>query len=146
MYVRPKLTFVSFFYVYFFCTFPLLTSVYQFIFACQYISGKITFPKNVSIHHNFYPKISWFTHFITNGNVKIYKALIPEMGPILSLSYILRHFKLKFHKRGFFVKNNDFYISDLVFQNFRFLKCHFIFQIFGVSQFWGFKDPQILRN
>ena len=74
------------------------------------------------------------------GNVKIYKALIPEIGPKLSLSYILRHFELKINKRGFL------YFLDLVFQNFRFLKCHFIFQIFGVSQFWGFKDPQILRN
>ena len=81
------------------------------------------------------------------GNVKIYKALIPEIGPTLSLSYILRHFELKFHKRGFFLsKTMIFYISDLVFHNFRFLKFHFIFQIFGVSQFWGFKDPQILRN
>ena len=51
-----------------------------------------------------------------------------------------------FIKVDFFVKNNYFYISDLIFHNFRFLKCHFIFQIFGVSQFWGFKDPQILRN
>ena len=43
-------------------------------------------------------------------------------------------YTIKFHNRGyFFVRNNDFYISDLVFHNFRFSKCHFIFQIF-----WGF--------
>ena len=63
------------------------------------------------------------------GNVKIYESPIPEIGPILSLSDIL----LNFIRGDIFVKNNDFYISDLVFHNFRFLKCHFIFQIF-----WGF--------
>ena len=64
------------------------------------------------------------------GNVKIYESPIPEIGPILSLSDILLNF---ITGDIFFVKNSDFYISDLVFHNFRFLKCHFIFQIF-----WGF--------
>ena len=105
--------------------------IFKFPDFCLKIQGRRKWGRG-GVHDNF-------------SNVKIYKALIP-IGPKLSLSYILRHFELKFHKRGFFVKNNDFYISDLVFHNFRFLKCHFIFQIFGVSQFWGFKDPQILRN
>ena len=75
------------------------------------------------------------------GNVKIYESTISEIGPILSLSGILLDF---ITGDIFFVKNSDFYISDLVFHNFRFLKCHFIFQIF--LGFLNFGDLGILKS